>query len=182
MADRATSAGPLQVLSNPLVTALLLTAIAMMVFFTLLDGKCLPDVGWRAKTKTAVYMFLGTVVVLGLHFHALERKVMREHHATASESLVSQLHQSQSLPEVMTGSDYVPITPGQQSRLGRPEPAPASASQTQAQPASPAPPDAPPPAAGPAASGGQAVVGSGEGYLQPTHPMHLAPVTGDLLE
>lgn len=167
-ADRATSAGPLQVLTNPLVTALLLTALAMLVFFTFLDGKCLPDVGWRSKTRTAIYLFLGIVAVLGLHFHALERKLAQTMRKSGAESLVNDLHHSQRLPGVLGGSDFVRITPlGQQAPLQERSQAGFAPGPAARPPPPPPPAFAPPP-------------GEFAAQPPPPPPLTLESVSGDV--
>lgn len=113
LADRATRSGPLRVLNNPVITALLLTALSMVVLFAVLGEESgLEDTTWRSRARTFVYMFVGATAVLGAHYYALERDLSQCYRADASDSLMDQLHSTQGLEELnATNPDYVPIDP-----------------------------------------------------------------------
>lgn len=114
LAGKATQVGPLRLLDNPIVTALLLTVLAMVIFFTLLqDDGCLADTGWACRLRVAIYVFVMTSVVLGLHYYAQKRTLGAHYKQSASDDFMSHLSRSQELSERGAHNpDHVPVFPG----------------------------------------------------------------------
>lgn len=109
MANRLTS-GPLRILGNPLVAALVITVLAMIILFYFLgDEECLADLDWKGRLKGGIYAYLGVASVVSLHYYALEKKFSGEFKGHAASSIVGQLHTAQGSD--FTDPGHVPVRP-----------------------------------------------------------------------
>lgn len=93
IADSVTKTGPLKIMDNPLFAALIITVIAMMVFFRLLgkDGR-LDKVGWKMRIRVGVYVFILVGLVTAVHYYALNRELSEFYKTGASDELMSDIH------------------------------------------------------------------------------------------
>jgi hypothetical protein len=109
LANRMTS-GPLRILGNPLVAALIITVLAMIILFYFLgDEECLAGLDWKGRLKGGIYAYLGVASVVGLHYYALEKKFSSEFKGHAASSIVGQLHSAQG--SEFTDPGHVPVHP-----------------------------------------------------------------------
>ena len=102
-ADRVTGKGPLQIVNNPILAAMIVTVLAMVIIFACLgngrDGADLRDVGWRTRVRCGLYLFFGTGVLLALHYYALDKRLGREKVRTHARTVFDQINTNQRLPE-----------------------------------------------------------------------------------
>lgn len=101
VADAVTKSGPLKILDNPLVTALIITVIAMMIFFSLLgkDGR-LKEVGWKTRLRVGVYIFIAVGLVTAVHYYALNRELSEFYKGGASDQLMDDIHGGNDLSQL----------------------------------------------------------------------------------
>ncbi len=120
LADRATRSGMLSLIGNPIIAALVLTVIALVVFFTLLgEEECLSELGWNTRFRVAIYFCTGAFFILGLHYYALDRSFRNQYSNEATETLVANLGNSQKMASMGAyDSSRVPVVPG--TRSGQP--------------------------------------------------------------
>jgi hypothetical protein len=154
LADAFTGWGPFRLLGNPFIAAMIVTVIAAIVLFKVLDKNGhFSKLPWVAKIRGMLFLFLGASVVLSLHYYALDRDLSAIHGVGSQNEIVTELHAAQSMPHelgLQTG-DHIPVG----SRVvGHPAP----------------PPVAPPLAAVPQ------YVGQGEPDLLSLSPLALRPL------
>jgi hypothetical protein len=122
-AGKVTQSGPLRLLDNPIITALLITVLAMAIFFSILseDG-CLAETGWHARIRVAVYVFAATAAVLSLHYYAQKRTLSSHYKQDASDELMSHLDRSHERSVLGSRNpDHVPVFPGASDQPSTPD-------------------------------------------------------------
>jgi len=114
MADRATRSGPLRVIGNPIIAALVMTALALIVFFVLLDEEaCISELSWQTRFRVAIYLCTGAFFIIGLHYYALDRSFKEQYSNEETEQLVTTLGNSQKMASMGAyDSSRVPVIPG----------------------------------------------------------------------
>jgi hypothetical protein len=87
-------------LSNPVVTALLITAMALAVIYAMYRDD-LEDTGWRLGVKTAIWLAVGTSALIYAHYYALERRLRKKSSSQGVRDVMASIHHSAS-----TGGGY----------------------------------------------------------------------------
>jgi hypothetical protein len=106
---RITSGGPARAASNPIMAALIITALSFLVFFTLLrDLVELRECSWRLRVRLGFYMFISTSLILALSYYGTSRKLKSSHDQYAREGVIHQVTNARALP-TQVGS-HIPVT------------------------------------------------------------------------
>lgn len=94
------------ILRNPVVTALLVTVLAMVVIFAMHRPTC----GWQTAVRGGVYLFLGVSALMYVHYYALGRALRSEDAQKGIRDVVAAVHHAGGT--VVYGGDTHPVTPG----------------------------------------------------------------------
>jgi hypothetical protein len=92
-------------LSNPVITALLITALALIIVHVMYK-KRLKGTGWQRGVKTAFWLVIGVSALVFVHYYALKRKLQKEHASVGLRNVVNSVQQSAAV-----GGGY-PVLPG----------------------------------------------------------------------
>lgn len=63
-------------LGNPVVAALLITALALVIMHSMHRSE-LRDVGWRRRVKTGFWLMIGTSALIFVHYYALNARLRK---------------------------------------------------------------------------------------------------------
>ena len=84
------------VLRNPIITALLITALAMIIIFTVLNpGKTKNAPRWQTNLRCGIYLFLGISAIMFVHYYALGRSLRSDASQKGIRDVVNQVHFAQ---------------------------------------------------------------------------------------
>lgn len=112
MANTFTCWGPFRLLGNPFIAAMLVTVIAMIVLFKVLDrGGHFSKLPWVTKARGILLLFLGASAIFSLHYYALERDMSEAYGVGSQDDLVTELHAAQAMPQELgvQSGDHIPI-------------------------------------------------------------------------
>ena len=92
-------------LSNPVFTALLITALALIIIHVMYKDD-LEGTGWRRGLKTGIWMAIGVSALVFVHYYALERRLRKGHASQGVRDVMASIHHS-----AKTGGGYSVHTP-----------------------------------------------------------------------
>ena len=87
-------------LSNPVITALLITALALIVIYVMYKDE-LKGTGWRRGLKMGIWMVVGISALVFVHYYALERHLRKGHASQGVRDVMASIHHS-----AVAGSGY----------------------------------------------------------------------------
>jgi len=100
-------------LRNPVFTALLITALALIAVHAVYR-EALKGAGWRRGLKAGFWLVIGVSALVFVHYYALERSLQNSHASQGVRTVVESIHHS-----ATTGGGYA-VYPG---AFGREDPA-----------------------------------------------------------
>jgi hypothetical protein len=101
------------VLRNPVFTAALITALALVIIFALYRAE-LKRSGWQLGVKTAFWVLVATSAVVFVHYYALEKYFSKEHSNRGVREVVGSIHAS-----AVGGGGYRVPLPGEEGEARR---------------------------------------------------------------
>lgn len=87
-------------LSNPVFTALLITALALIIVHVMYKDD-LKGTGWRRGLKTGIWLAIGVSALVFIHYYALERHLRKGHASQGVRDVMASIHHS-----ATTGGGY----------------------------------------------------------------------------
>lgn len=81
------------VLRNPVFTALLITAVALVIVYAMYRHE-LEGTGRRRGVKTAFWLLLAVSALVFVHYYALERSLEKSHAAQGVQNVMNSIHHS----------------------------------------------------------------------------------------
>jgi hypothetical protein len=87
-------------LSNPVFTALLITAMALITIHVMYKED-LKGTGWRRGLKTGIWLAIGASALVFVHYYALERHLRKGNAAQGVRDVLASIHHS-----ATTGGGY----------------------------------------------------------------------------
>ena len=87
-------------LSNPVFTALLTTALALIIIHVMYKDD-LKGTGWRRGLKTGIWLAIGVSALVFIHYYALERRLRKGHASQGVRDVMASIHHS-----AATGGGY----------------------------------------------------------------------------
>ena len=100
------SAAVFGALRNPVVTALLMAALALVVVHALFRAE-LKDVGWRRNAKAGFWLLVGVSALVFVHYYALQRHLQTECASQGMRTMLASIHHSAAV-----GGGYAVLAPG----------------------------------------------------------------------
>lgn len=99
-------------LRNPVFTALLITALALIIIHGMYKDE-LKGTGWRRGLKTGIWMALGVSALVFIHYYALERHLRKGHASQGVRDVMASIHHS-----ATTGGGYAVYAAGSPAAAG----------------------------------------------------------------
>lgn len=87
-------------LSNPVCTALLITALALIIIYVIYK-ESLKGTGWRRGVKAGIWVAIGVSALVFIHYYALERHLRKSHASQGVRDVMASIHHS-----AATGGGY----------------------------------------------------------------------------
>jgi len=84
-----------RVIRNPIITALLITALCLIIIYAVYQGE-FREAGWRRALRVGIYIGFCVTLLLFVHYYALRRSVEDEHAQKGVRSVVDSVHQNYS--------------------------------------------------------------------------------------
>ena len=80
-------------LRNPVVTALLITALALIIIYVMYKED-LKGTGWRRGVKTGFWVAIGVSALVFVHYYALERSMRKGNASQGVRDVMASIHHS----------------------------------------------------------------------------------------
>jgi len=94
-------------LSNPVITALLITALTMIIVYAM-NAEALKETPWRRRIKTGLWVLLAVSGGVFVHYYAMRRHAQETSGNKGLQSVMESIHQSSAI-----GTARFPVELGQ---------------------------------------------------------------------